>query len=309
MTITILGTGTLGTALAREFTSRGLETRTVSRGEPTGQLPPGVGHTRADADNEAALTAALAGSDVVVHTAQPAYHRWEQEFPALQRAIVNAAAAAGAKLVIADNLYMYGEGDDGVITDGTAELPCSAKGRVRKAMADEALVAHNDGRLEVALTRPSNYVGAGYALTQDLLLNPARAAKAMKVLGAVDQPHSFSYVPDVARAMADIALAGDAYGRPWILPSMTPMTQRELCDALWTAVGNEGPAKIQALRGLGARVIGVFNAPLRASVEMLYEFEKPFISQATDFEKRFGWTATAAAAALGATAGLKVPAN
>ena len=85
-------------------------------------------------------------------------------------------------------------------------------------MADEALAAHADGRLEVVLTRPSNYVGADYKLTQDLLLNPARGAKAMKVLGAVDQPHSFSYVPDVARAMADIALADDAYGRAWILP-------------------------------------------------------------------------------------------
>ena len=309
MTITILGTGTLGATLAREFTSRDIETRTVSRGAPSGELPPGVGHTQADASDEAALTAALAGSTVVVHTAQPAYHRWAQEFPQLQRTILSAAAAVGAKLVVADNLYMYGEGDGGVITDGTAERPCSAKGRVRKAMADEALAAHADGRVEVALTRPSNYVGAGYALTRELLLNPARGAKAMKVLGALDQPHSFSYVPDVARAMADIALASDAYGRSWILPSMSPMTQRELCDALWTAVGNEGPAKVQALRGIGARAIGLFNAPLRASVEMMYEFEKPFISQATDFETRFGWSASPAAEALRETAAVTVPAN
>lgn len=309
MTITILGTGTLGAALAREFTSRGVETRAVSRGEPSGELPPGVGHTRADASNEAALAAALAGSHIVVHTAQPAYHRWEKEFPALQRAIVNAAVAVGAKLVIADNLYVYGEGDNGVITDGTAERPCSVKGRVRKAMADEALAAHADGRLEVVLTRPSNYVGAGYALTQELLLNPARSAKSMKVLGAVDQPHSFSYLPDVARAMADIALTNDAYGRAWILPSLSPLTQRELCNALWTAVGNERPAKIQALRGMGARAIGLFNAPLRASVEMMYEFEKPFIAHATDFETRFGWSATPAADALREAAAVTVPAN
>ncbi len=102
--------------------------------------------------------------------------------------------------------------------------------------------------------------------------------------------------------MADIALADDAYGRAWILPSLSPMTQRELCDALWSAVGNEGPAKIQALRGLGARMIGLFNAPLRASVEMMYEFEKPFIAHATHFETRFGWSATPAADALRATA-------
>ena len=36
------------------------------------------------------------------------YHRWAEEFPPLQRAVLGAARAAGAELVVLENLYMYG---------------------------------------------------------------------------------------------------------------------------------------------------------------------------------------------------------
>ena len=38
----------------------------------------------------------------------PHYHRWADEFPPLQAAVVDAAGAAGARLVVLKNLYMYG---------------------------------------------------------------------------------------------------------------------------------------------------------------------------------------------------------
>ena len=302
MTIAIIGAGTLGTALAHEFASRGHETRVISRGTPHGELPHSVGHVQADARDAQVLADALGDATIALQTSQPPYPKWGDEFPALQLSVIAAAAATGAKIVLADNLYMYGSGDGGTITDDTAETPISAKGEVRKAMADEALAAHADGRVQLALTRPSNYVGAGYELTRTLLTDRARAGKAMQVLGRLNQPHSFSYVPDVARAMADIALADDAYGRAWILPAMEPVTQRELCDALWTGVGQEGPAKVQALRGRGARAIGLFNPMVRASIEMLYEWDEPFVVRARDFEQRFGWTATPFAEAAAETA-------
>jgi nucleoside-diphosphate-sugar epimerase len=302
MIATVLGAGTLGTALARELHSRGLDVRVVSRGAAHHPLPDAVDHRRADLADPSGLAAAIGGSDLVLQTAQPPYPRWKQEFPALQRGVIDAAANAGARLVLADNLYMYGEGDDGVLTDSTAERPCTVKGEVRKAMADEALAAHRAGRLEVALTRPSNYVGAEYEFTRTLLLDRARAGKAMQVLGSLDQPHSFAYVPDVARAMADVALADDAYGRAWILPSLAPMTQRELCDALWAGVGREGPAKVQALRGPLMRALALVNPMLRASLEMMYEWERTFIVHARDFERRVGWGATSIADAIAGTA-------
>ncbi|MGC4175465.1 NAD-dependent epimerase/dehydratase family protein [Demequina sp.] len=291
-TIAIIGAGSLGSALAHELTARGHEARVISRGDAHGQLPSSVGHLRADARDTEALTKAIQGADIVIQTSQPVYTRWAQEFPQLQRSILAATERAGARIVLADNLYMYGRGDNGVIADATPERPCSVKGEVRKAMADEALEAHTQGRLQVALTRPSNYVGAGYELSRRLLLDPARAGKPMKVLGSLEQPHSFTYLPDAVRAMADIALADDAYGRAWITPAMQPVTQQQLCDALWAAAGNDGPAKVQAIRGAGLRALALVNPLLKASIEMMYEFDEPYEVRATDFEARFGWSGT-----------------
>jgi len=304
MTIAIIGAGTLGPALAAEFASRGIDSRVISRGEPHNELPDGVAHVKADARDANALAKALSGATTVLQTSMPLYQNWAEEFPALQASVIAATEAAGGKLVLADNLYVYGAGDNGTITDGTAETPNTSKGRVRKAMADDALTAHREGRVEVALTRPSNYVGAQYEFTRQLLTDRARAGKAMQVFGRLDQPHSYSYVPDVARAMADVALADDAYGRAWILPTMDAITQRELCDTLWTGVGQEGPAKIQALRGTGMKVIGLFNPVVKASFEMLYEYDEPFVVHATDFTNRFGWNATPVAKALAETSQL-----
>ena len=302
MTIAIIGAGTLGTSLAAEFTRRGLESRVLSRSEPHTPLPAGVEHVRADARDAPRLAQAIAGATIVLQTSQPAYTRWIQEFPLLQAAVLEATEKAGARLVLADNLYAYGGGDRGVITDATPETPCSTKGQLRKAMAEDALAAHRAGRVQLALTRPSNYIGAAYPLTRRLLTDRARAGKPMQVFGRVDQPHSFGYVPDVARAMADAALADDAYGRAWILPTTGPITQRDLCDTLWTAVGQPGPAKIQALRGAAMTAVGMLNPLVRASREMLYEYEAPFIVHAREFEERFGWTATPIAQALAETA-------
>src|SRR6187402_1461170 len=165
MTIAIIGAGTIGTTLAAEFASRDIESRVISRGEPHNELPASVGHVKADARDAGALAAALAGASTVLNTSQPAYHRWGQEFAALQASVLTAAEAVGAKLVLADNLYPYGAGDGGTITDNTPEAPNSTKGELRKTMAADALAAHRSGRVQVALTRPSNYVGANYALT------------------------------------------------------------------------------------------------------------------------------------------------
>lgn len=301
MTTAIIGAGTIGTRLAHELAARGVESRVISRGEPHAQLPVSVGHVKADATNADALVNAIGDATTVINTSQPAYQRWLEEFPALQASVLAAAEATGARLVLADNLYAYGRGDGGHIGDQTAENPCSTKGELRKRMAADALGAHAQGRVQVALTRPSNYVGADYEFTRKLLTGRARAGKPMQVFGRVDQPHSYSYVPDVARAMADIALADDAYGRAWILPVMEPITQRELCDALWTGVGQQGPAKIQALRGAAMKAIGLFNPLVKASQEMLYEYDEPFEVSAADFEARFGWTATPVEAAIAAT--------
>lgn len=287
----VLGTGAVGASLANLLAAQGHTVRAVNRSGNRGGLDSSIALSQANLRDPAAAASAIAGADVVYQVTQPAYTRWASEFLALQRTILGAAERTGASVVLADNLYCYRPQPGVTITEDTPEQPSTRKGSVRKAMADEALAAHAEGRVRVALTRPSNYVGADYALFRDLVLDRIAKGKAARVLGRADQPHSFSYVPDAARAMASIGTSDQGWGRAWISPVMEPITQGELIARLWDASGQPGKPKVSGIRGVGMRALGVFMPMLRESIEMMYEFDAPFVASSAAFEKAFDWSA------------------
>ena len=132
--------GGTGGAIVRELVGQGRSVRAVTRGGAPAvgdgaQPPASYQDAAADVTEPEQLRRALAGAAVVYHCAQPAYRRWAQEFPAMNRAVIEAAAEAGAKLVFADNLYMYGP-VDGPLTEEHAAASTNEKGRVRAALAE-----------------------------------------------------------------------------------------------------------------------------------------------------------------------------
>ncbi|MEV0384754.1 NAD-dependent epimerase/dehydratase family protein [Nonomuraea sp. NPDC050643] len=161
----VLGAGgAVGASVVRELAARGHRVRAVNRGGRLPEVPgvevPGVEIHRGDITTVAGAKAACDGAQVVYHCAAPAYERWTQEFPPMTDAVRQGAATAGAKLVLADNLYMYGP----VTGPMTEDLPYAAanpQGRVRAEMAESLLAAHRSGELRVALGRASDYYGPG----------------------------------------------------------------------------------------------------------------------------------------------------
>ena len=146
----VLGaSGGIGGAVVRELVARGHRVRAVAR-HRAGDLPAGVDFLAADIGTGDGARLAAAGAAVVYHCAQPAYHRWPREFPALTAAVTAGTAAAGAKLVFTDNLYMYGP-----ITEATPQRATSRKGAVRIEMANRLLAAHAAGTLRAPCGSPS----------------------------------------------------------------------------------------------------------------------------------------------------------
>ena len=101
-------------------------------------LPPAAYEDwAADLADEVQLRRAVAGASVVYHCARPVYTRWWQEFPPLNRGIIDAVCSVGAKLVYADNLAMYEPGASPL----TAQSPATSttkKGSLRARLAAEA---------------------------------------------------------------------------------------------------------------------------------------------------------------------------
>jgi len=295
----VVGAGPLGRAVAGQLALTGGRVRLVSRSARSAQ--DGIETVAADATDAAQLQRALSGATVVYQCAQPAYARWAQEFPQLQTGILAAASRAGADLVVADNLYLYSDPGGTTITEATAEEPVTKKGLVRKRMADAALDAHRAGRLRVAISRPSNYFGPGHDQASKAIFDNAVRGKSMRFFGNLDVPHSLSYVPDAARAMAAMGTSDIAWGSAWIPPVQPAITQREFARRVWEAAGNTAPPRVGVVGARTLAILGLFVPVIRELPEMAYEYERPFVVDSSRFEAAFGIGPTPFDDAIGAT--------
>ena len=283
----VLGaTGGAGGALVSELAGRGHRVRAVSR-KPTADLPEGVEQLAADAADPAQTRTACAGATVVYHCVQPPYQRWAAEFPPLTQSIADAAAAAGARLVYADNLYAYGP-VHGPITEDLPALATTKKGRIRALMAERLLAAHRSGTLQVAIGRSSDYYGPGGAnsVVGDILFGAATKGNRARWMGRMDVPHSLNYLQDVARALITLGARPEALGEVWHLPAAEPVTGREFVELIAAALAR--PVKVTATSRLALRTAGLFDPRARESAEMLYQWERPFVLDASKFQRAFG---------------------
>jgi nucleoside-diphosphate-sugar epimerase len=283
----VLGAGgAIGGAVVRELALRGMPVRAVSRRALT-DLPEGVDQLNADLTSTEGARAAVAQAAVVYHCAAPPYTRWAAEFPALNDVIAAATAAAGAKLVFADNLYMYGP-IDGPITTSSPQHPTSSKGVVRKTLADKLLARHAEGSLRVAIGRASDYYGPGgrNSIAGDVLFNAAIAGKTYRYPAALDVPHTFHYLPDVARGLAALGTDDHADGRCWILPAAPPLTADALAELVYSAA--EKATRLAALPRPLARIVGLVIPEVREMIDIWSQFSHPFVVDVADFERELG---------------------
>lgn len=282
----IFGTGPVGLATATALLKRNHHVRLVNRSGKA-NAPEGAEVIAADALNADRARDAVRGASVVYGCAQPAYTRWPEDFPPLQRAILDATADAGAKLVLADNLYMYGE-VNGPIHEDLPYTATTRKGRTRAAMAQEVLAAHQQGRVRIAIGRASDFYGPFVtdSALGERVFGPLVAGKAAQLVGDIDQPHTYSFISDFGEALAILGERDEANGQAWHVPNAPTRSTREVVTKAFE-LANKAP-KMSAMGRVMMRLGGVFIPAARETVEMMYEFEKPFVVDDGKFRRAFG---------------------
>jgi nucleoside-diphosphate-sugar epimerase len=278
--------GGTGSAVVGELVARGLPVRAVTR-SGTADVPEAVEQVAADVASPDGARRACDGAVVVYHCAQPDYTKWVALFPPLTAAVLDGAATAGAKLVFADNMYVYGA-PDGPMTEETPQRAEGHKGRTRVEMAAAILRAHADGRLRCTIGRSSDYYGPrGTGTTAgDNIMKPALRGKRARWLGSLDQPHTLNYLEDLGRTLVTLGERDEADGQVWHLPAAEPLTGRQFLTLVYEAAGH--PPKPGVATRTMIRLAGLFNPLVRELNETLYQFERPFISDASKFERAFG---------------------
>jgi len=297
----VLGAGPVGRAVVAALNTRGITPVVVTRG---GTAVAGATIRRADVNVPPQAAAAGAGAQVIFHCVQPPYHRWPQEFPALQASVVAAAGAAGALLVVAESLYGYGP--SGVAL--TEDMPLAAttrKGTVRAAMHRDLEAAHEDGRLRMVVGRASDFFGPGVDASAvgnrffGPLVKGKAAPQTIRVVGDPDRRHTYTYVADFGEALVRLAEDEGSWGRAWHVPNAPTVTTRVFATAAADVAGTQ--LKLRAVKPWMLRIAGVFQPAAKEVIEMLYEFEHDFVVDDTAYATRFGQHATPLRDALAAT--------
>lgn len=298
----VLGKGPVGSAVAAHLATQGHEVLLLSRsgGAPSPEVAPWSSHglpddvtcEAVDALDAARLAAAARGADAVINCAAPPYHRWPQEWPPLAAAVLAAAERTGAVLVTAGNLYGYGAGT-GLMTETSPLRSTERKGLARAQVWAEAERRHRSGALRATEVRGSDYVGPGAVQSHAgrRMLAPLLAGRTVRPIGSVDQPHSWTYLPDFAAALAAAATREAAWGRAWHAPSPEPRTFRELVTAFARAAGVPQP-RLAPLSVRTVRALGLVSPLLRELAAVGHQLTAPFVMDSTDSQEVLGVTPT-----------------
>ena len=288
----VLGGGPVGTAIARGLTEAGEAVRVVTR---TGRDPgiPGVGAFPADITDPAAVRAAIEGASTVYFAAQPVYTDWPEGFPPLVEGVLGGLRGTGIRLAVVDNLYAYGPTGGASIREDLPYRATNRKGSVRARMAERLMGAHAAGDVQVMIARASDAFGPGVrdTVVGERFFRPILAGKSFAHVGDPDAPHSLTYVPDFARAVIDLAGREEAFGQAWHAPTAPAVSIRRFAELVTTAAGAGAP-RVSHLSPLLLRLVGVFQPATGEVVEMLYEFEEPFLIDSSKIERAFGLTPT-----------------
>ena len=293
----VYGSGPVGTAVVETLLAQGRPVRVVTRSGSRKHLPAQAEVVRGDATDPADARKVCTGASHVYNCTNPVdYHRWPEQFPPLQRGVLEGAAANGAKLIVMENLYMYGPHGGVPMTEDMPLNGHGSRSTTRVRMTEELFSAHRSGKVRVASVRASDLFGPHVteSLVGERLFAPVLAGKTAQLFANLDVPHSVSYIRDVGQALVAVGAHDAALGRAWHAPNAPAVTLRNFVRTLGEEA-NLAP-KVSALPRPVARallpLLGLGIPTLRGLTENLYIGYQPYIVDHSAYKAAFGDHAT-----------------
>jgi nucleoside-diphosphate-sugar epimerase len=275
MQIAILGApGPIGKSIADALHVRGMPYRAIGRdrdrlesafgGDPLAELAVW------DPDDAASVKAAATGIDTLIFCVGVPYNHSER-YPIIMQQTLDGAIAAGVKrIVLIGTVYPYGIPETTPVTEAHPRNATTFKGRMRKEQEDILLRAHAAGTIQATILRLPDFYGPEVGVASFLHLAFAAAASGgtADMIGPIDTPHEFVFVPDVGNVVVDLAAKPEAYGHWWNLAGAGVTTQREMADAIFARAKRK--PKLRVMGKTGLRIFGLFSPLMREFVEMHY---------------------------------------
>jgi nucleoside-diphosphate-sugar epimerase len=280
-TIALFGaSGVIGRSVAAALSAEGRAFRVVGRSEASlrrefGACPLAEIVTW-NPDEPASVQAAAAGIETLVYMVGVDYAHFELH-PLVMRQTLEGAVAAGVKrILLIGTVYPYGLPRTRPVCEDHPREPHTFKGRMRKAQEDLLWQAVAEHGIEATVLRLPDFYGPG--VEAGFLHRAAVAAVqggTADLVGPIDTPHEFVFVPDVGPVVARLIDTPAAHGRSWHLAGAGVTTQRALVREMERQTGR--PLKRRVVGKTMLRVMGWFVPFMRELVEMHYLHTDPVL--------------------------------
>ncbi|MBM7519236.1 NAD-dependent epimerase/dehydratase family protein [Nocardioides nitrophenolicus] len=282
----VTGAGPVGSTVALQLADQGERVVLVTR-SGSGPEHPLIDRRRADVGRPGAPDGLLEDALAVhhcVHASRYDARTWRAELIPTERTLLEAAGRAGAVVVFPESLYAYGR-VTGPITEDLPRAATTGKPGVRTELL-RARAASSTPTVSVAA---SDFFGPRVLTSHagERMLPTILAGRTLRVVGSLDQPHSFTYVPDLAAAMIRAAADPSLHGSFLHAPTAPALTQRALVAALAAAAGVPVPRLGTIPAGL-LRAVGLVHRDTRELAELSYQFTAPFVLDSARSEERLG---------------------
>lgn len=283
--------GVIGQSIAAALGGQGKSYRVVGRSEASLRKAFGADPLAEivtwNPDSPASVQAAATGIETLIYIVGVNYWQFELH-PELMRKTLDGAIAAGVKnIILIGTVYPYGRANTNPVREDHPRQPHTFKGRMCKAQEDLVMQAHADGKIRATVLRLPDFYGPG--VEASLLHGAAYAAVyggTADMLGPIDRPHEFVFVPDVGPVVAKLVDTPAAFGKIWNFAGAGVTTQRELVSEMERQTGTK--LKLRVVGKTMLRLIGLFNRFMREMVEMNYLMTDPLIMDDAALQQLIG---------------------
>jgi nucleoside-diphosphate-sugar epimerase len=262
--------------------------RVVARDEARlREIGEGVEPFAADLADPKQALAAVTGMDAVLFSLGLPYPDFAR-YPVLTRNAVEAAGAAAVRyFLLIGTIYPYGRARTVRVAEDHPREPHTRKGRARNEQLEIVLHANGASLHTAALLLPDFY---GPNLQNSYLtavFEGAVSGKAAPVVGPIDRPHEFVFVPDVGPVIADLFEHPSAFdGSAYHLGGAGTIVPRQMFERAYE-IGGHKPRLTVAGATL-QRILGLANPLMREMVEMNYLWTDPVVLDDSKLERIIG---------------------
>jgi nucleoside-diphosphate-sugar epimerase len=238
-------------------------------------------YVQGEVQNAALMQEAAAGCGAIVHAVNYPYSAWDPGMRTATEQVIAAARASGCTILFPGNVYALGppptwkakknsKPANPPLKEDAPNNPTTKKGRLRAEIEGT-----KDGRCRVLVLRAGDFFGPTVRNgLVDRVFGAAASGKPPTIMGKLDAPHQWVYVPDLAYAAVKL-LDMSAKLRPFQVVNFAGYTlesQREFLTKVCAAPGL--PArKAKAMPWVMLQAAAMFNPDAREVMELRYLFD------------------------------------